>query len=69
MGLVYIYSERKKTITFVSTLYSVLQEGNPVAKNSTALMTLKGNVHAITDFMVLFLFLREVNKERKEIDF
>lgn len=69
MGLVYIYPERKKTITFMPILYSVLQEGNPVTKNSTALMTLKGNVHAITDFMVFTLFLREVNKDIKEIVF
>lgn len=38
-------------------------------KNSTALLALKENALAITDFMLLFLFLREVNKERKEIDF
>lgn len=31
-------------------------KGSPVAKNSTALRTLKGNVHAITDFMILSFF-------------
>ena len=54
-----MYSERKKTITFMSILYSVLRKGNPVAKNSTALITLKGNVPAITDFIACSFFLRE----------
>ena len=59
MGLVYVYSERKNTITFMSILHSVFQKGNPVAKNSTALITLKGNVHTITDFIAFSFFLRE----------
>lgn len=63
--LVYVHSEGKKAITFISILYPMFQKSNPV-KNSTAL-TLKGNVCTITDFMVLSFILREVNKGIKEI--
>lgn len=66
--LVYVHSERKKAITFTSILYPMFQKSNPV-KNSTALMTLKGNVCTITDFMVLSFILREVNRGIKEIYF
>lgn len=39
--------------------YTLFWKGNPVAKNSTALITLKGNVPAITDFIAFNFFLRE----------
>lgn len=68
MELVHVHSERTKTITFMSILYPMFQKSNPV-KSSTALVTSKGNVHTITDFMVLSFILREVNKGIQEITF
>lgn len=59
----HIQEERKQSL-----LYPMFQRSNPI-KNSTDLMTLKGNVCTITDFMVLSCILREVNKGIKEIYF